>query len=111
MAQRRQVDVLRGTLDMIVLRTLSAEAAHGYAIGKAVQSVTDDALQLEEGSLYPSLYRMERKGWIESEWGRTDTNRRAKIYRITPAGREHLAEEEAAWGRFSMAVGKVLSQG
>lgn len=102
---------MRGTLDMLVLRTLSQEASHGYAIAKAIQSVTDDALRVEEGSLYPALYRMERKRWIEAEWGLSDNNRRAKIYRITPEGRRHLAEEEAAWGRFSVAVGKVLSQG
>lgn len=110
MSGRRQVDVMRGTLDMLVLRTLAAQPAHGYAVAKAIQSVTDDALQVEEGSLYPALYRMQGKGWIEAEWGVSDSNRRVKVYRITPAGRRHLAEEEAAWGRFSVAVGKVLSR-
>lgn len=110
MTEKRRVDMLRGTLDMLVLRILAAGPSHGYAVARAIQATTDEVLQVEEGSLYPSLYRMERKGWIESEWGVTDTNRRAKIYRLTKAGRRRLAEEEAVWGRFSTAVGKVLAR-
>lgn len=110
MAKARKVDMLRGTLDMLVLRTLALAPSHGYAVAKAIQAATDEVLQVEEGSLYPALYRMERKGWIESEWGVTETNRRAKIYRLTGAGRRHLTAEEASWGRFSKAVGKVLAQ-
>lgn len=110
MTKRRQMDVLRGTLDMLVLRTLAGGPSHGYAIARAIEAATDDALRVEEGSLYPALYRMERKGWIESEWGLTETRRRAKIYRLTRSGRSHLAEQEAGWGRFSIAVGKVLAR-
>lgn len=106
----KRLDVLRGTLDMLVLRTLAETPLHGYALAKALRATTDDVLQLEEGTLYPSLYRMERRGWIEAEWGVTDTGRRAKIYRLTGLGHRELEREEADWARFSAAVGKVLSR-
>ena len=102
------MDLLRGTLDLLVLRTLGAGSSHGYAIAKAIQAATDDVLSIEEGSLYPALYRMEKRGWIEAAWGVTPTKRRAKFYTLTPSGHEQLATEQDSWGEFSAAVGKVL---
>ena len=108
---KRGMDLLRGTLDLLVLRTLDGGPSHGYAIAKAIQAATDDVLTVEEGSLYPSLYRMEKRGWIESDWGVTDTKRRAKFYTLTRDGRRQLEAEQASWHEFSGAVGKVLEQG
>ena len=102
--------VLRGTLDMLVLSTLGDEPLHGYAIALAIQRATDDALRVEEGSLYPALYRMEKKGWVRSSWGRSEANRRARYYRITPAGGRHLESQARGWQRFVAAVGKVLPE-
>ena len=103
-----QVAVLRGTLDMLVLSTLGDEPMHGYAIAVAIQENTDDVLCVEEGSLYPALYRMEERGWVKSHWGRSEANRRARYYRITPAGRAHLTARTDGWARFVEAVGKVI---
>lgn len=103
------LDLVRGTLDLLILKTLTWGAAHGYAITSAIQKVTDGALLVEEGALYPALYRMEAKGWIEAEWGLSENNRKAKYYRLTPAGREHLRREEKSWVSYSAAVGKMLS--
>lgn len=108
MTRRGRLDLFRGTLDMLVLQTLGHAPLHGYAIAKEIQHVTDDALAVEEGSLYPALYRMEKRGLIQSAWGLTDTKRRAKIYSITSVGRDHLTAEVTNWGEFSSAVGKVL---
>jgi transcriptional regulator len=101
-------ELLHGTLDALVLKTLSWGARHGYAIARWIEDITDDALRIEEGSLYPALYRMERRGWIEAEWGLSENNRRVKFYRLTAAGRERLAVETAQWSRFTTAVSKVL---
>ena len=101
-------DILQGTLDLLILKTLSWGPRHGYAIGQWLEASTDAALQIEEGSLYPSLYRMERKGWIEAEWGRSELGRRAKFYHLTGAGRARLRDEVARWHRVSGAVAKVL---
>jgi PadR family transcriptional regulator PadR len=103
-------ELLHGTLDTLVLKTLSWGPRHGYAIARWIEEITDDALRIEEGSLYPALYRMERRGWIEAEWGLSDNNRKVKFYRLTPAGQERLAIETAQWSRFTEAVGKVLLQ-
>lgn len=103
-----QVALLRGTLDMLVLRTLEDGALHGYGIARAIEESTDDALKVEEGSLYPALYRMDKKGWIRSEWGKTDNNRRARFYALTRDGRRHLEQEHAGWKRFIEAVRKVM---
>jgi PadR family transcriptional regulator, regulatory protein PadR len=103
-------ELLHGTLDTLVLRTLAWGPRHGYAIARWIATVSDDALQIEEGSLYPALYRLERKGWIEAEWGLSETKRRVKLYQLTPAGRERLTLETAQWHRFTEAVGKVLSK-
>jgi transcriptional regulator len=105
-----QMTVLRGTLDMLVLSTLGDEPMHGYAIAVAIQEATDDVLRVEEGSLYPALYRMEKKGWVKSSWGRSEANRRARYYHLTPAGKRHLANQTQGWERFVEAVGKVIAE-
>ena len=104
-----ELDLLQGTLDVLVLRALSFGPMHGYAVARWLQDVTDDVLQIEEGSLYPSLHRMERKGWIESEWGLSENNRRAKYYTLTSQGRKELRAESSTWSVFSQAVSKVLT--
>jgi transcriptional regulator len=103
------LDLLQGTLDLLVLKTLSWGPAHGYAVARWIQQLTGDVLQVGEGSLYPALHRLEERGWIESEWRRSENNRRAKFYRLTPAGRRQLNAETASWGRFVTAVGQVLA--
>jgi transcriptional regulator len=100
--------MLQGTLDVLILKTLSWGPRHGYAIAKWLEETTDDTLQIEEGSLYPALYRMEKKGWIEAEWGMSELGRKAKFYRLTAGGRARLKAEVASWRRFSGAVAKVL---
>ena len=102
------LDVVRGTLDVLILKTLSWGAMHGYAIAQAILRQTDDALLVEEGALYPALYRMEGKGWLEAEWGVSENNRRAKYYRLTSDGRRRLREEMKTWTHYAEAVGKVL---
>ena len=103
------VDLLQGTLDVLVLKTLSWRPMHGYAVARWLQQVTDDVLQIEEGSLYPALHRLERRGWVESEWGVSENNRRAKYYRVTAEGRRQLRAESSTWTAFSQAVSKVLT--
>ena len=102
------VELLQGTLDVLILKTLSWGPMHGYAVARWLSQVTDDVLQVEEGSLYPALHRMERKGWITSEWGLSENNRRAKYYHLTADGRYRLRAESATWSVFVQAVGKVL---
>ncbi len=99
---------LQGMLDVLVLKTLTWSPRHGYAIARWIEDATDDALQIEEGSLYPALYRLEKRGLIRAEWGQSELGRRAKIYSLTPAGRAHLRAETVAWSSFVTAVGKVL---
>jgi PadR family transcriptional regulator PadR len=107
---KSDVDLLQGTLDVLVLKTLSwGKPLHGYAIARWLQQVTDDVLRIEEGSLYPALHRAERKGWIASEWGVSENNRRAKYYTLTPVGRRQLRAETSTWSAFSQAVSKVLT--
>jgi PadR family transcriptional regulator PadR len=101
-------DVLQGTLDLLVLKTLSHGPMHGYGIAVNIEQISEDALRVEEGSLYPALHRIEQAGWIGAEWKLTDNNRKAKYYRLTPSGRKQLAEEEEKWSRLTRAVGKVL---
>ncbi|HVR98492.1 MAG TPA: PadR family transcriptional regulator [Thermoanaerobaculia bacterium] len=100
--------LLHGTLEALVLKTLITGPRHGYAIARWIEEATDELLQIEEGSLYPALYRMERRGWIEAEWGMSELNRRAKLYRLTPKGRKQLDLETEQWARFAAAVSKVL---
>jgi PadR family transcriptional regulator PadR len=100
--------MLHGTLDALVLKTLTWGARHGYGIAKWIEEATDAAVPVEEGSLYPALYRMERRGLIDAEWGTSELGRKAKFYRITPKGRRQLAADTAQWARFATAVSKVL---
>src|SRR5438874_13085430 len=99
---------LHGTLDALVLKTLSAGPLHGYAVARWLEEATGDAIQVEEGSLYPALYRMEKRGWIEAEWGTSDLGRRARFYRLTPKGRKQLNAETAEWTAFAAAVTRVM---
>ena len=101
--------LLHGTLDALVLKTLSFGPRHGYGIGRWIEDATGDDVVVEEGSLYPALYRMEHKGWIEAEWGTSELNRKAKFYRLTPKGRRQLGAETTEWVRFSAAISKILS--
>jgi transcriptional regulator len=100
--------LLHGTLEALVLKTLSYGPRHGYAIARWLEERTDDAIQVEEGSLYPALYRMEERGLLRAEWGRSELDRRAKFYHLTPRGETTLREEVEAWARFSAAVSAVL---
>jgi transcriptional regulator len=95
-------------LDALLLKTLTRGPSHGYAIARSIEDTTGDAVLIEDGSLYPALYRLERKGWVEAEWGTSELGRRAKHYRLTEAGREQLATELATWKKFSAGVSKVL---
>ncbi|MGE0864584.1 MAG: PadR family transcriptional regulator [Vicinamibacterales bacterium] len=101
--------LLHGTLDALILKTLSSGPRHGYAIARFIEDTTGEAVLVEEGSLYPALYRMERRGWIDAEWGTSELGRRAKLYRLTPAGRAQLAVEVASWRKFSAGVSKVFA--
>jgi PadR family transcriptional regulator PadR len=100
--------LLHGTLDALILKSLASTRRHGYGIGQFVEETTDEAVVVEEGSLYPALYRMERRGWIEAEWGTSELGRRAKFYRLTDQGRAQLATETATWQRFAAGVSKML---
>ena len=105
---RYPADFLHGTLDTLILKTLTGGPMHGYAIGRWIEEATNCGLELEEGSLYPALYRMEKRGWLDAEWGTSELGRRAKLYRLTSAGRAQLATEMATWRRFSAGVSKIL---
>ena len=100
--------LLHGALDALILKTLVRGPSHGYAIARFLEEATDESVQIEDGSLYPALYRLERKGWVEAEWGTSELGRRAKLYRITEAGAVQLEAETAVWRRFSLGVSKVL---
>lgn len=101
-------DLLQGTLDMLVLKALQLGPMHGFGISVLIRQMSKEVLQVEQGSLYPALYRLEDQGWITSEWGFSDNNRKARFYRLTPAGRKQLAEERSNWERLSTAVNLVL---
>lgn len=105
---RPPVDLLQGSLDVLILKTLSWGPMHGFGIARWLRQLTDDALQVEEGSLYPALYRMENRGWIRAEWRLTENNRRAKYYKLSAAGRRQFAEQSGTWLRFAATMGKVL---
>jgi PadR family transcriptional regulator, regulatory protein PadR len=108
MPRPANLDLLQGTLDLLVLKTLSWGPAHGYSVARWIQQLTDDVLTVGEGSLYPALHRLEERGWVESEWRRSENNRKAKFYRLTPAGRARLRAESATWDTFALAIAKVL---
>ena len=105
------LDLPQGTLDLLILKALALEPLHGWAISERLQQISSDALQVQQGSLYPALHRLERKGWIKAEWAITDNNRRAKYYELTKTGHKQLATEEAAWRKLAAAVGQVLDLG
>jgi PadR family transcriptional regulator, regulatory protein PadR len=106
-----RADLLQGTLDLLVLKALQLEPQHGFAIAQRIQQLSSDVLRIEQGSLYPALYRLEERGWIKAEWGTSDNNRKAKYYELTRSGRRHLEAEEASWTRLSGAVNQVLLAG
>ena len=108
MSRQQQPDLLQGTLDLLILRTLDLGPRHGWSIAKRIQEMSREALRVNQGSLYPALYRLEDRGWIDAEWGISDEGRRAKFYRLTSAGRKQLAEEARQWRAFSAAVDLVL---
>lgn len=107
MANER-TDLLQGTLELLILKTLAREPMHGYGIVQRIHEAAEDLLKVEDGSLYPALYRMEERGWIKSEWGVSENNRRAKYYKLTKAGQKQLAAQRANWDRISRAVTKIL---
>ena len=101
-------DRLQGTLDLLVLRVLRRGTMHGWGIAQEIQQISRDVLQVNQGSLYPALRRLEERGWIDAEWGTSDNNRRARYYRLTSAGRKQLAQETASWEEFVLAVTRIL---
>jgi PadR family transcriptional regulator PadR len=101
-------DLVQGTLDLLILRTLTLEPKHGWAIAKRIEQISGDVLQVQQGSLYPALHRLEQQGWIKAEWSQTETGRSAKFYSLTRAGREQLEKEKASWDRLSAAINLVL---
>ena len=105
---KQKPDLPQGTLDLLILKALSLGSMHGYGVGQRIQQLAEEMLQIEEGTLYPALYRIEQRGWIESEWGVSENNRRARFYKLTRAGRKQLAVEESQWERLTSAVAKVL---
>lgn len=107
--EKTQLDLLRGTLDVLILKALVWGPLHGYAITNLIHRQTDESLLVEEGTLYPALWRLEGKGLVESEWGLSDNKRKAKFYRLTPEGRRRLREETKAWSAYAEAVGKLLN--
>src|SRR5258707_15183693 len=103
-----RTDLMQGTLELLILKTLTREQMHGYGIAQRIHEAVDDLLKVEDGSLYPALYRMEERGWIASEWGASENNRRAKFYKLTRAGRKQMAAECANWERVSRAITRIL---
>jgi len=105
---QNRIELLQGTLDMLILRTLQWGPQHGHGIGLAIRSGSDDVLQVEHGSLYPALHRLERQGWIASEWKKTENKQRAKYYRLTAAGKKQLATERSRWGQLVGAIARIM---
>jgi len=103
-----RIDLPQGTLDLLILRTVALGPQHGWAISQRIQQVSSEALQVPQGSLYPALHRLERRGWIKSSWDVSDNNRRAKYYQLTPSGRKQLERETETWKKLVLAVGQVL---
>jgi PadR family transcriptional regulator PadR len=103
-----RIELPQGTLDLLILKTLALEPQHGWAISERVQQISKDALQIQQGSLYPALHRLERRGWIKARWGTSDNNRRAKYYELTRTGRKQLMVERTAWKKLTAAVAQIL---
>ena len=101
-------DLLRGTLDMLILKTLTLQPMHGLGVSRRIEQITDGMFQVQPGSLFPALHRLEQEGWIQGAWGESENNRRAKFYRLTPAGRRRLGEERQNWTQLVLAISKVL---
>src|SRR5712664_1707201 len=104
----KPTDLLQGTVDLLILKTICLEPKHGWAIAKRIQQISREALQVQQGSLYPALYRLERQGWVKAEWRATDTGRQAKFYALTRAGRRQFEQELASWDRLSSAIDAVV---
>lgn len=107
---QNRIELLQGTLDMLILKTLQWGPQHGYGIIQAVRISTSDVLQVETGSLYPALHRLEKQGWLTSEWKQTESNQRAKFYRLTAAGKKQLAREQARWTQMSQAIAAIMNR-
>jgi len=108
MAYQNQIEILQGTLDMLILRTLKWGPQHGHGIGQAIRGRSEDLVRVEHGSLYPALHRLERQGWIASEWRASETNRRAKYYRLTAAGKKQLAAEQSKWELLVKTIARIM---
>ena len=108
---QNRIELLQGTLDMLILQTLRWGAQHGYAIAQAIRAGSDEVLQVETGSLYPALHRLEKQGWIKSEWGTSENNQRAKFYQLTAAGKKQLVTEQSRWKRMTAAIGSLMKAG
>jgi PadR family transcriptional regulator, regulatory protein PadR len=104
-----RIDLPQGTLDLLILQTLALQPQHGWAISERVQQISSDVLRIQQGSLYPALHRLERRGWIKARWGTSENNRRAKFYELTKTGRRQLVLEKDAWGKLTAAVAQVLA--
>jgi PadR family transcriptional regulator PadR len=104
-----RVDLLQGTLDMLILRTLQWGPQHGYAIGQTIRAQSSDVLRVETGSLYPALQRLEKRGWVTADWRQTESNQRAKYYRLTPKGKKQLSHQQERWGEMVAAIGRIMN--
>jgi PadR family transcriptional regulator PadR len=108
MPELKKSDLLQGTLDMLILKVVALGSIHGYGISQRIQQITKDVLQVQQGSLYPALHRLEKRGWLAADWGESDSGRQAKFYRLSTLGRRQLAVEEESWNRLSEAVALIL---
>ena len=111
MAVEKKAELLQGTLDMLILKIVALGPVHGYGISQRIQQISKDVLQVQQGSLYPALHRLEKRGWLSAEWGESDQGRMAKFYKLSAVGRKQLVAEEASWTRLSEAVGLILQTG
>jgi transcriptional regulator len=108
MAPTEKTDLLQGTLDLLILKVVALAPVHGYGIAQRIRQISADVLQVQQGSLYPALHRLEKRGWLEADWGESDNGRQAKFYRLSAKGQAQLAEEEVSWNRLSAAVAHIL---
>ena len=106
----KPTDLVQGTVDLLILKTIALEPMHGWAIAQRIRQLSQEILQVQQGSLYPALQRLEKQGWITADWGTSENNRRARFYRLTKAGQRRLAQEEQAWARLSAGIGLVLKK-
>jgi transcriptional regulator len=106
-----RIELPQGTLEVLILKTLALEPLHGWAVCERIKQISNDVVLIQQGSLYPALHRLERKGWIKAKWGTSENNRRAKYYELTRSGRKQLEQDAAAWRKLSLAVGQILDMG